>query len=87
LSLRASSEPTLQQREAAEKLWSAWSGAMRWLDIAQDDIAAEYRQEALGLHGIMINAMGMATARMLQTRPIDSIVSLLACAEQGENGF
>lgn len=27
-----------------------------------DDIAAEYRQEALGLHGIMINAIGMATA-------------------------
>nr|WP_227639050.1 hypothetical protein [Klebsiella pneumoniae] len=35
---------------------------MRWNDIARDDIAAEYRQEALGLHGIMINAIGMATA-------------------------
>lgn len=52
-----------------------------------DDIAAEYRQEALGLHGIMINAIGMATARMLRHRTPESIENLLACAENGDNGF
>ncbi len=43
---------------------------MRWNDIARDDIAAEYRQEALGLHGIMINAIGMATAGCYGTEPL-----------------
>ncbi len=62
LNLRANSIPSTQQRDMAEKLWTARAQAMRWNDIARDDIAAEYRQEALGLHGIMINAIGMATA-------------------------
>lgn len=70
LNLRANSIPSPQQRDMAERLWTAWAQAMRWNDIAQDDIAAEYRQEALGLHGIMINAIGMATARMLRHRTL-----------------
>ena len=87
LSLRADSDPTNQQKAIAQKIWSAWSAAMRWNDIAQDDLAAEYRREALGLHGVMINAIGMATARMLQTRTPEEIVALLACAESGDKGF
>lgn len=87
LNLRANSIPSPQQRDMAERLWTAWAQAMRWNDIAQDDIAAEYRQEALGLHGIMINAIGMATARMLRHRTPESIENLLACAENGDNGF
>ncbi|EBU2048061.1 DGQHR domain-containing protein [Salmonella enterica] len=87
LNLRANSVPSPQQRDMAERLWTAWAQAMRWNDIAQDDIAAEYRQEALGLHGIMINAIGLATARMLQHRTAESIENLLTCAENGDNGF
>ncbi|SYI70063.1 DGQHR domain [Klebsiella pneumoniae] len=63
LNLRANSIPSTQQRDMAEKLWTAWAQAMRWNDIAQDDIAAEYRQEALGLHGIMINAEHLKASR------------------------
>ncbi|EGD4232757.1 DGQHR domain-containing protein [Salmonella enterica subsp. enterica serovar Meleagridis] len=87
LGLRANSVPDDQQRDTAEKLWAAWADAMRWLDIAQDDYAAEYRQEALGLHGIMINAMGMATAQMLKNRSPESIITLLSRAGEGQNGF
>ena len=35
----------------------------------------------------MINAIGIATARMLRHRTPESIENLLACAENGDNGF
>lgn len=87
LGLRNNSEPTAQQRDEAVKLWTAWSSAMRWQDIAQDELAPEYRSESLGLHGVMVNAMGLATANMLKTRNSDEIVNLLSCAESGDRGF
>ncbi|HCD7580253.1 TPA: DGQHR domain-containing protein [Escherichia coli] len=87
LGLRGKQAPTEAQRELAFQLWSAWADALRWQDIAQDDFAAEYRQEALGLHGIMVNAIGLCTANMLRTRSPESIVTLLSRAAEGENGF
>ncbi|EEF4591095.1 DGQHR domain-containing protein [Salmonella enterica] len=87
LGLRGKQIPTEAQRELALQLWDAWAAALRWQDIAQDDFAAEYRQEALGLHGIMVNAIGLCTANMLRTRSPESIISLLSRAADGENGF
>lgn len=87
LGLRNNSEPTPQQRDEAVKLWSAWSSAMHWQDISQDEIAPEYRSESLGIHGVMVNAMGLATANMLQTHNSDEIVNLLSCAESGDRNF
>lgn len=87
LGLRGKIAPTEAQRELALKMWSAWALAMRWQDIAQDDLAAEYRQEALGLHGIMVNAIGLCTAYMLRTRSPECITDLLEGAASGANDF
>jgi DNA sulfur modification protein DndB len=87
LGLRGKLAPSEAQRELALQMWGAWSVAMRWQDIAQDDFAAEYRQEALGLHGVMVNAIGLCTAYMLRTRSPEYITDVLGRAADGENGF
>ncbi|HHU1575940.1 TPA: DGQHR domain-containing protein [Escherichia coli] len=87
LGLRGKQAPTEAQRELAFQLWGAWAEALHWQDIAQDDFAVEYRQEALGLHGIMVNAIGLCTANLLRTRSPEYIVALLGRAAEGENGF
>ncbi|HBZ8014980.1 TPA: DGQHR domain-containing protein [Klebsiella pneumoniae] len=87
LGLRGKMAPSEAQRDLAKQMWSAWAHAMRWQDIAQDDLAAEYRKEALGLHGIMVNAIGLCTANLLRTRSPDDIAAMLERAAEGVNNF
>ncbi|MEJ3301496.1 DGQHR domain-containing protein [Escherichia coli] len=86
LSLRGTAAPSESDRETAVLMWSAWSQLMRWEDMAADGAAREYRKEALGLHGVMINAIGTATAYMLKGSTPAEVADLIEqAAQHGSN--
>lgn len=82
LCLRGTSAPGKPDSENALMLWSAWSKLMCWEDLAADDAAREYRKSALGLHGVMINAVGMATAAMLKNHTPAAVANMIEIAAQ-----
>lgn len=82
LGLRGTSAPGTSDRDTALLLWSAWAQLMGWQDLAADDAAREYRKEALGLHGVMINAIGTATAAMLKDNTPAEVAALIENAAQ-----
>lgn len=82
LSLRGTAAPSELNRETAMLMWSAWSQLMRWEDLAADEAAREYRKQALGLHGVMINAIGTATGLMLKEHTPAELADLIEQAAQ-----
>ncbi|MDU1199064.1 DGQHR domain-containing protein [Kluyvera ascorbata] len=53
-------------RQAAVMLWKAWTDVLRWEWMVENIGPAAYRSQYIGTHGVMINAIGVATAMMLE---------------------
>jgi DNA sulfur modification protein DndB len=64
--LKPKDEITDQIRKGAVMLWSAWAEVLRWEWMAANIGPAAYRSQYIGTHGVMINAIGVATAIMLE---------------------
>ncbi|EBF3227201.1 hypothetical protein CRQ24_23350, partial [Salmonella enterica subsp. enterica serovar Derby] len=76
--LRAGDPVTAKMRQNAVTLWTAWSVALHWPWLTKYVGAAAYRQKHLGTHGVMVNAVGIATAMMLEHHSADAIAVLLS---------
>lgn len=76
--LRAGDPVTAKMRQSAVTLWTAWSVALHWPWLTKYVGAAAYRQKHLGTHGVMVNAVGIATAMMLEHHSADAIAVLLS---------
>lgn len=59
-------------------LWDSWAGAMNWGQIAGIIGPSQYRAEHIGTHGVMINAIGIATAMMLEHHCVAAVARMLA---------
>ncbi|MEC6624313.1 DGQHR domain-containing protein, partial [Enterobacter hormaechei] len=84
--LRAGDEITDALRNDALRLWKAWSVALHWEWLAENIGPAMYRTRHIGTHGVMINAIGIATAMMLENHDAGAIAEMLnhrttACIE------
>ncbi|MGQ3665355.1 DGQHR domain-containing protein [Citrobacter braakii] len=76
-SLRAGDAVPASLTRDAERLWKAWAEAMNWSWVVDILGAATYRTMCLGTHGVMVNAIGIATAMMLEHHTADSIAERL----------
>lgn len=58
-------------------LWTSWSKALHWSWLAENVGASVYRTQHIGTHGVMVNAIGIATAMMLEQHDAATIANLL----------
>lgn len=76
--LRAGDEISTQMRTDAVQLWKAWSVALHWEWLAETIGTPAYRAKHIGTHGVMINAIGIATAMMLENHTPKAVSALLS---------
>lgn len=81
--LRAGDEISDALREDAIRLWKAWGRALHWTWLAENVGPALYRTRHIGTHGVMVNAIGIATAMMLEHHDAATIANLLNRNEPG----
>lgn len=80
--LRAGDEIPAALRHEAVTLWSAWADALHWEWVAEMLGASTYRTMAIGTHGVMVNAIGLATAMMLEHHDAETIAQQLRAHRQ-----
>lgn len=81
--LRAGDEISEALFEDGICLWKAWSKALHWAWLTENVGPALYRTQHIGTHGVMVNAIGIATAMMLEHHDAATIVNLLNRNELG----
>ncbi|EJG2388918.1 DGQHR domain-containing protein [Kluyvera ascorbata] len=70
--LKPKDDITDNTRQAAVMLWNAWAELLRWEWMTVNIGPAAYRSQYIGTHGVMINAIGVATGIMLEHyTPVD----------------
>ncbi|MGR7464171.1 DGQHR domain-containing protein [Klebsiella aerogenes] len=79
--LRAGDEISDVLREDAIRQWKAWSRALHWTWLADNVGPALYRTRHIGTHGVMVNAIGIATAMMLEHHSAVAIDDMLSGRE------
>ncbi|EBW6765675.1 hypothetical protein DP806_16555 [Salmonella enterica subsp. enterica serovar Saintpaul] len=75
--LRAGDPVTAEMQRDAVTLWTAWSVALHWQWLTKYVGPAAYRKKHLGTHGVMVNAIGIATAMMLEHHSAEAIATQL----------
>lgn len=75
--LRAGDEIPDALREDAIRLWKAWSRALHWAWLTDNIGPALYRTKHIGTHSVMVNAIGIATAMMLEHHNAAAIDDML----------
>jgi DNA sulfur modification protein DndB len=79
--LRAGDEISDALREDVIRLWKAWSKALHWAWLTENVGPALYRTGHIGTHGVMVNAIGIATAMMLEHHDAAAIADMLGGRE------
>ncbi|PHM37581.1 DGQHR domain-containing protein [Xenorhabdus mauleonii] len=82
LGLRIGDEISPEQREDAVLLWNAWANVMNWELLHSLSMGAEYRKCHLGTHGVMINAIGIATNMMLENHTATEVSSMISSSNE-----
>lgn len=77
--LRAGDTVPESLRHDAVTIWDAWSRTIHWEWLAKYIGPAEYRAKHLGTHGVMVNAIGVATSMMLENHTADDLARMLVC--------
>ncbi|EPN9162980.1 DGQHR domain-containing protein [Escherichia coli] len=80
LGLRPNDRVTDEHKAIAVALWSAWARRLQWAEMLMDDAVVEYRKTNIGLHGVMINAIGIATGELMATRNSELVSELISSA-------
>lgn len=80
LSLRQKDKVTDDQQRDAVILWAAWSRRLQWAEMLQDEAIIEYRKTNIGLHGVIVNALGMATGEMLESNSVEQVAAMISNA-------
>ncbi|MDE9558077.1 hypothetical protein KKJ06_22580, partial [Xenorhabdus bovienii] len=82
LGLRIGDEISPEQREYAVSLWNAWASVMNWELLHSLSMGEEYRKCHLGTHGVMINAIGIATNMMLENHTATEVSSMISSSNE-----
>lgn len=64
--LTAKTSSIVELQDDAARIMESWCKIMKWHHIAIGCGAPRYRQQNVGLHAVMINAIGLATCHMLE---------------------
>lgn len=75
--LRAGDAVSDNVRHDATELWRCWAEVLRWDWIGDQLGAGYYRSISIGTHGVMVNAIGLATGMMLEHHSAASVVAQL----------